>query len=151
MQWRQNIAAATAAAINAAGLGRPTQAALAEHDSDYAFLTNMRNLLLPATTEAGERDPLQRCVEIDRVMPGDEELVVLSFNGLDRRLRHALIPIEALRADHAKGWRVAIAYVLPEYTAVSATEMVFYEDVPPAGWEVVSATENHVVCRKVAG
>lgn len=109
---------------------------------------------MPATYEAGERDPYGREVDIQRVVPGDLELIVQSCNGLDRKTRYALIPIDALREDFKTAWFRAMAHVLPplENADLSAGSMVrFYADVPPAGWEVVGESESHIICKKVAG
>lgn len=151
MLSRRHIATATAALIGAVGLARPTQAALADQDDDFAFLKAKRAQLLAATHEAGQRDPYGREADIQRVVPGDLELVIQSCNGLDRQTRYALIPIDALREDFKTAWFRAMAHVLPplENADLSAGSMVrFYEDVPPAGWEVVGASESHVILRQ---
>lgn len=154
MLSRRHLASAAAALIGAVGLARPTQAALADQDDDFTFLQAKRAQLLAATHEAGQRDPYGREVDIQRVVPGDLELVVQSCNGLDRKTRYALIPIDALREDFKAAWFRAIAHVLPplENTDIPAWSAAkFYDDVPPAGWEVVGESESHVICKKVAG
>lgn len=81
-------------------------------DADYDFLRQAAELLWAAVYQNREHTGLCRTLRLERVVPGDQELVLISHNGYDRRERQARMPIGALRRDLAGTFNTAVAEAL---------------------------------------
>ncbi len=108
-----------------------------KNDADYIFLRQTRELLLPGLYNNREHHSLCRELRFERVVPGDQELTLVSFNGYDRRERAAVIPLKDLRKDLAGAFNKAVKTVL----SLQGTARVYF--VHAAAKEVLAGMDIH--------
>lgn len=82
-------------------------------DEDYWFLMRVKALLTPSTYRHEAEDPLHRLISFKQVMPGDEHLIVHSYDKSDDKYRYYPMAIADLRTDMVATWEFAVAQVLP--------------------------------------
>ena len=117
MITRRKIGLVLASLVGGSGLGAAVGATAFEADrtadEDYQQLCRWKELFTPGLYVAQAADPFQRELNIQRIVLGDDELRLESFNGVDRKYRLTSVPITALRMNAPRAMEAALARVLP--------------------------------------
>jgi hypothetical protein len=82
-------------------------------DDDYWFLMRAKAILSPSVYKHEAKDPMRRELSFKAVAPGDEHLIVHSFDPREVKYRYYPMAIADLRADMVGTWQFALQQVLP--------------------------------------
>lgn len=82
-------------------------------DEDYWFLLRCKDFLQINAYMKQADDPLHRQISFKQVVPGDEHLIVHSFDPREGKYRYYPMAIADLRADMVGTWQFALQQVLP--------------------------------------
>ncbi len=81
-------------------------------NADYDFLRQTADLLQPGVYARREHKGLHRTLRLERVVPGDQALMLISYNGYDRRELEVRMAISDLRKDLGGTFNAAVAEAL---------------------------------------